>query len=295
MGKRWGHIEKCDINMTSESMMNARAAQQGMRRSGMEPQKKRTLNDMFSFGDGMSLYDKKNTASMGNNIASSLDSDAPMTKFTPANKAALDQYMHDFKAQRTTGSRAFGDKWGGIIGEQIGSYFGGPIGSMMGQVIGEEAGGEIVNGFDEVFHEAPGVAKEGLEEFGDFVSDIIPGGGGGNWGGSWKIVCTAMNDYYGFGKFRQTIWLKHSATLHPAYEKGYHTLFLPLVALAYKKQIPIVSKITQIVLEHIARHRTIDIRAEMRNNKRDILGRLYRAILEPICYFVGKWKSNERI
>lgn len=107
---------------------------------------------------------------------------------------------------------------------------------------------------------------------------------------SSKIICTAMNDYYGFGKFRQTVWLKHSASLHPAYEKGYHTLFLPLVKLAYKKQIPIVSKITQIVLEHIARHRTIDIRAEMRNNKRDTLGRLYRAVLEPICYYVGKGK-----
>jgi len=117
-----------------------------------------------------------------------------------------------------------------------------------------------------------------------WIPDIGGGGGGG------KIVCTAMNDCYGFGKFRQTVWLKHSANLHPAYEKGYHKLFLPLVVLAYKKQIPVISKITQSVLEHMARHRTVDIRAEMRNSKRDILGRLYRAILEPICYYVGKGK-----
>jgi hypothetical protein len=26
----------------------------------------------------------------------------------------------------------------------------------------------------------------------------------------------------------------------------------------------------------------------MRGNKRDTLGRIYRAILEPICYLVGK-------
>jgi len=105
-----------------------------------------------------------------------------------------------------------------------------------------------------------------------------------------KIICTAMNECYGFGKFRQTVWLQHSANLHPAYEKGYHILCLPLIELAYKKQIPIVSKITQVVLEHVVKHRTIDIRAEMRNKKRDTLGRLYRAIFEPICYYVGKGK-----
>jgi uncharacterized protein YcfJ len=105
-----------------------------------------------------------------------------------------------------------------------------------------------------------------------------------------KIVCTAMNECYGFGKFRQTIWLKHSATMPKEYEKGYHIIGLPLIDIAYKKKIPFISKMVKTIIEHIVRHRTVDLWAEMRNSKRDVLGRLYRIILEPICYYVGKGK-----
>jgi hypothetical protein len=105
---------------------------------------------------------------------------------------------------------------------------------------------------------------------------------------SSKIVCTAMNEAYGFGSFRNRIWLKYAATnLTKAHEVGYHTLFLPLVDLAYKKDV----KPLRAVLENIARHRSSDLRAEMRNTKRDNLGRAYRAVLEPLCYFVGKLKG----
>ena len=102
---------------------------------------------------------------------------------------------------------------------------------------------------------------------------------------SRKIVCTMMNDSYGFGSFRNRIWLKHSAGLPKEYEVGYHTIFLPLVA--YAKRPGITNKFVKQVLEHIARHRTRDIRQEMRG-KSHITGRIYRKILEPICYFVGK-------
>ena len=102
-----------------------------------------------------------------------------------------------------------------------------------------------------------------------------------------KIVCTAMNEAYGFGSFRQNIWLKQSASLDPAYEKGYHKLFLPLVEYAYKTKGKF-SGVVRKTLEHIARHRTADIWKQMRGTKRDTLGRIYRAIIEPICYVVGK-------
>ena len=36
------------------------------------------------------------------------------------------------------------------------------------------------------------------------------GGGGGSSGGGGKIVCTMMNESYGFGSFRNKIWLRHS-------------------------------------------------------------------------------------
>jgi hypothetical protein len=106
---------------------------------------------------------------------------------------------------------------------------------------------------------------------------------GGSGGG--KIVCTMMNESYGFGSFRNKIWLKHSKGLAPEYQKGYHKIFLPLVK--YSKQKGVTNKIVKNILEHIAVHRTIDIRQESRG-KTHLLGRIYRKILEPICYLVGK-------
>jgi len=91
-----------------------------------------------------------------------------------------------------------------------------------------------------------------------------------------------MNDSYGFGSFRNKIWLKHSKGLAPEYQKGYHKIFLPLVKLSK------TNKIVKKILEHIAVHRTIDIRQESRG-KVHLLGRVYRKILEPICYIVGKY------
>jgi len=107
------------------------------------------------------------------------------------------------------------------------------------------------------------------------------GGGGGGGGDRGKIVCTMMNESYGFGSFRNKIWLKHSKDLAPEYQKGYHKIFLPLVRLS-KKNI-----VLKKILEHIAVHRTIDIRQESRG-KMHLLGRVYRKILEPICYWVGR-------
>ena len=106
-----------------------------------------------------------------------------------------------------------------------------------------------------------------------------------------KIVCTMMNESYGTGSFRNKVWLAHSASMPNAktYEKGYHTLFLPLVAFA--KGEGFLNRIVKRTLEHVAKHRTADVYKEMRNGKRDTLGRIYRAVLEPICYVVGRMKG----
>ena len=113
-------------------------------------------------------------------------------------------------------------------------------------------------------------------------ADTMSGGSGnGSSGGGGKIVCTMMNDSYGFGSFRNKIWLRQSKNLAPEYQIGYHKIFLPLVKLS-KKNI-----VLKKILEHIAVHRTIDIRQESRG-KTHMLGRIYRKILEPICYWVGK-------
>ena len=111
------------------------------------------------------------------------------------------------------------------------------------------------------------------------------GGASGTDSGRSKIVCTMMNESYGFGSFRNKIWLRQSKNLSPEYQIGYHKLFLPLVK--YAKQKGITNSIVKKTLEHIAIHRTIDIRQEEKN-KIHLIGRVYRKILEPICYWAGK-------
>jgi len=108
-------------------------------------------------------------------------------------------------------------------------------------------------------------------------------GGGGNEGNNSnsKIVCTMMNESYGFGSFRNKIWMKFHKNLSPEYQKGYHKLFLPLVRIAK------TNKVVKKVLEHIAVHSTIDMRQATRG-KTHLLGRVYRKILLPLCYWVGK-------
>ena len=93
------------------------------------------------------------------------------------------------------------------------------------------------------------------------------------------------------GNFRNKIWLKHSRDLPKEYEIGYHTIFLPLVKFAKGKGK--LNKVVKKTLEHIARHRTLDLKQEMKG-KTHALGRVYRKILEPICLMVGKIKTRKR-
>ena len=120
-----------------------------------------------------------------------------------------------------------------------------------------------------------GFGKSGLGR------DTSQGGGDTGQDSGGKIVCTMMNESYGFGSFRNKIWMKFHKDLSPEYQKGYHKLFLPLIKVAKK------NKIIKNILEHIAVHSTIDMRQSMRG-KKHLLGRLYRKILLPICYWVGK-------
>ncbi len=103
--------------------------------------------------------------------------------------------------------------------------------------------------------------------------------------GGGKIICTMMNESYGFGQFRNQIWLAQSANLDPAIERGYHKIFLPVIAFA--KSDGWMSRIARKIMEHGARHRTADIWKQKRG-KRDRIGQAYRLVFEPICYVVGK-------
>jgi len=132
-----------------------------------------------------------------------------------------------------------------------------------------------------------------LNQYAQYLSGTPQGSTTTSTSSGGKIVCTAMNEAYGFGSFRQAVWLQHSATMPNAktIEKGYHTLFLPVVAYAFNGTPNALRNAVRHVAEHIARHRTADLWKEMRGKKRDPLGRIYRAIIEPICYLVGKVKG----
>ena len=114
------------------------------------------------------------------------------------------------------------------------------------------------------------------------------------------IVCTMMNQTAGFGTFRNKIWHKFwlekgsngkkSSTQNHRMEKGYHTVFLPLVRFAKKDGT--YSLIVRKILSHMGKHVTADFYGEMRNKKRDSLGRVYRAIFEPICWGIGKFRKK---
>ena len=118
---------------------------------------------------------------------------------------------------------------------------------------------------------------------GGATTDSASGGDKGSDSG--KIVCTMMNESYGFGSFRNKIWMKFHGDIAPEYQKGYHKLFLPLVN--YAKQKGITNKIIKNILEHIAVHSTIDMRQALRG-KRHLLGRVYRKVILPLCYWAGR-------
>jgi hypothetical protein len=126
--------------------------------------------------------------------------------------------------------------------------------------------------------------KESLKEA-PVTGTTKPGTSGGSEATGSKIVCTMMNEAYGFGAFRNKIWMKFHGNIAPEYQKGYHKLFLPLVN--YAKQKGITNKIIKNILEHIAVHSTIDMRQTLRG-KKHTLGRLYRKVILPLCYWIGK-------
>jgi hypothetical protein len=116
------------------------------------------------------------------------------------------------------------------------------------------------------------------------------------WGsilGGNKIVCTAMNDDYGFGAYRNAIWLRYAEKNYkdkPEMEKGYHALCLPMLRIRKKWY----GKPTYAWLKHVAKHRTADLKAEMYGKKRDRIGQAWRFVLEPLCYLVGKRLVNKK-
>jgi len=122
--------------------------------------------------------------------------------------------------------------------------------------------------------------------FGPGRSDPTDRGGSDSGGDSGdKIVCTAMYQTTGLEEWKKHIrvWqIFERKYLTPYHEKGYHLLFKPFVKAMHKNNI------IKLLGAHVAKHRTQDLKHIMFNSKPSWLGRIYRKILEPICYLVGR-------
>ena len=112
------------------------------------------------------------------------------------------------------------------------------------------------------------------------------GGGGGNDPSGKSIVCTAMYQTTGLEDWSKAmkIWyIYQKKYLTIQHQEGYHKLFKPFVKGMHKSQI------IRAIGAHVAKHRTQDLKHIMFGSKSSWLGRVYRKILEPVCYLVGKY------
>jgi hypothetical protein len=99
-----------------------------------------------------------------------------------------------------------------------------------------------------------------------------------------KIVCTEMYRQTQLDDWQRTIklwYLFQKKYLSETHQKGYHFLFKPFVKGMQK------SNMLTSIGRHFAQERTKDIKHIMYGTKFSLLGRVYRIILEPICFVVG--------
>ena len=99
-----------------------------------------------------------------------------------------------------------------------------------------------------------------------------------------------MNNMYGFGSYRNAIWMKYQKYYMPSeeYQLGYHKLIMPLV-----KKMP-TNKTIRVILERLAKQRTIFLRKEMRGQKLPSWYKILKYTIRPL-YFVVGWLVKKKI
>lgn len=113
------------------------------------------------------------------------------------------------------------------------------------------------------------------------------GGGGGGGGASGdgpgsKILCTTLNDMYGFGSFRNQVWMKYAAEHPDRYLTfGYHKVFFPLARRMR------TSRALEKVLTRIVRVRTNRLRREMHGKPISVEQGVYKYGIESALIVVG--------
>ena len=123
---------------------------------------------------------------------------------------------------------------------------------------------------------------------------LVHNKGGGD--GDGKVLCTALNSIYGFGSFRNTIWMKYNTTrkstikypVTKIIELGYHKIAGPL-----SEKMPNSPLLTKI-LRRITRVRTDRLRRELKGKPLTLESKIYANILRPPAFVVG-WLVSKGI
>ena len=134
---------------------------------------------------------------------------------------------------------------------------------------------------------------QGTVQRDDGLPEPFDAGDGDDWDGDDggnKIICTAMNNMYGFGSYRNAIWMKYQRDYMSSeeYQLGYHKLVMPLV-----KKMP-TNKTIRVILERIAKRRTINLRKEMRGEKLPLYYKSMKYTVRPLFFAVG-WLVKKKI
>ena len=143
------------------------------------------------------------------------------------------------------------------------------------------------NSNDNQNYELKKIAEEKKETQGPAGMGTVPSGGGSQDKSAdkkEKIVCTEMYRQTQLDDWQRTIklwYLFQKKYLSETHQKGYHFLFKPFVKGMQK------SNILTSIGRHFAQERTKDIKHIMYGTKFSLLGRVYRIILEPVCFLVG--------
>lgn len=151
---------------------------------------------------------------------------------------------------------------------------------------------EVADDLEDIYGSDPEPPEQTYEDtYGPVEDEQGFGGGSDSGSGSSssdskdkKIVCTEMYRQTQLDDWQRTIklwYIFQQRHLSETHQKGYHFLFRPYVKGMQK------SSILTSIGKHMAQERTKDIKHIMYGTEFSLKGRVYRTILEPICYIVG--------
>ena len=151
---------------------------------------------------------------------------------------------------------------------------------------------EVADDLEDIYGSDPEPPEQTYEDTYGSVEDEQGFGGGSDSGSGSsssdskdkKIVCTEMYRQTQLDDWQRTIklwYIFQQRHLSETHQKGYHFLFRPYVKGMQK------SSILTSIGKHMAQERTKDIKHIMYGTEFSLKGRVYRTILEPICYIVG--------